>query len=128
MQYRMCKESSATSCACADPQTLANALDRIVSRGIFQILSPVFDPGFDPRSFGFRPRLGVPHALAEAILVAESDSRWHWVAHDLKDAFDRIPRERLLDLLRPPVVPQQMLDVIRRRVATEIGAKHCRIP
>jgi RNA-directed DNA polymerase len=97
---------------------IANAMDRIISRGIFQFLSPLVDPGFDCRSFGFRPRLGVRQALVEAVQLAEGESRWHWVAHDLKDAFDRIPRERMLDLLSP-IAPKPLLDVLRRLIGTE---------
>lgn len=36
--------------------TIANIEDRVVSRAVAQIIQPIYDPTFDDRSFGFRPR------------------------------------------------------------------------
>lgn len=100
---------------------IANTIDRIIARAAVQAFSPFVEPGFDDRSFGFRPRLGVRHALSAAIRITENEDRWFWCAVDLRNAFDSVPRERLFDLLRARI-PKSMLDVVRRLVETD--ARH----
>ena len=45
---------------------LQNIEDRVVQRGIVQIIQPLLDPAFDNDSYGFRPGRDRQHALATA--------------------------------------------------------------
>jgi Reverse transcriptase (RNA-dependent DNA polymerase) len=64
------------------------------------VLQPFVDPCFLDTSFGSRPGLGREHALAKAATLAEVEGRWTWVAEDIQDAFDQVPLNRLLDVVR----------------------------
>ena len=78
---------------------LLNIEDRVIHRAILQILQPVLDPSFEDTSFGFRPRLSREHALAKALRLTREG--WsHWIVDDVRDAFDMVPRTRLLDIVR----------------------------
>jgi ribonuclease HI len=74
--------------------------DRVVARAIVEIIQPLLDPGFDPYSFGFRPGLDRLHALATAMHLAETQDRMFFVLEDIKNAFDQVPVQRLLDIVR----------------------------
>ncbi|WP_422444011.1 reverse transcriptase domain-containing protein [Endozoicomonas sp. ALB091] len=34
---------------------IPTVMDRVIQQAIVQVLTPVFDPGFSPNSFGYRP-------------------------------------------------------------------------
>lgn len=74
--------------------------DRVVARSIVEIIQPLLDPGFDPFSFGFRPNRDRLHALATAMHLAETQDRMFFVLEDVKNAFDNVPVQRLLDIVR----------------------------
>lgn len=74
--------------------------DRVVARAIVEIIQPLLDPGFGPYSFGFRPNLDRLHALATAKHLAETQDRMFFVLEDIKNAFDNVPVQRLLDIIR----------------------------
>lgn len=73
--------------------------DRVAARGTSQIVDPLLDPLMDNCSYGFRPRRGRMLALAEAQRLTMTEGRHVWVLSDVKKAFDRIPKQRLLQLL-----------------------------
>jgi hypothetical protein len=72
-------------------------IDRIVARAILQVLQPLMDPRFSEFSFGFRPNRDRRHALKAALDYLNQGQRC-WVVADLKDAFDSIPINRLMDI------------------------------
>lgn len=92
--------------------TLMNIEDRVVQRGIIQVIQPVVDPGFEDFSYGFRPGRDRLHALAHAEALTTSEGRMVWVVEDLKDAFDRVPRNRLLDVVRKKIPDERMVQLI----------------
>jgi len=60
---------------------LQNIQDRVVHRGVVQIIQPLLDPTFDDDSDGFRPGRDRRDALAKALHYTECDDRFVWVAH-----------------------------------------------
>lgn len=77
---------------------LAGVLDRIVTRGATQSLTPLLEPVADPLSF-CRRRKGRQIALAFVKRLAE-EGRYEWIIEDARSAFDRVPRSRMLQILR----------------------------
>jgi RNA-directed DNA polymerase len=45
---------------------IPNVLDRLIQQAIWQVLTPVFDPGFSESSHGFRPRRSA-HGVAKQV-------------------------------------------------------------
>lgn len=90
---------------------IQNIEDRTVARAVVQIIQPLYDPNFDPHSYGFRPGRDRQHALAWALAIAKQEGRMAWLVEDLKNAFDRVPRERLFDLLRRDL-PEDLMQLI----------------
>jgi hypothetical protein len=79
---------------------LPSVVDRVVQRAIVQTVQPYLDPQFDDQSFGYRPGRDRQHALARAEQLATSSGGWVWLTEDLRDAFDHVPQQRLLDVVR----------------------------
>jgi retron-type reverse transcriptase len=88
--------------------------DRAVQRAVVEVLQPFLDPLFDPLSFGFRPKLGVLQAVAHACHFFQTEGRRVWVTADLRDAFCRVPLERLMDVLRYYVGSDDVVAFVRQ--------------
>ncbi|WP_425619153.1 reverse transcriptase domain-containing protein [Anatilimnocola sp. NA78] len=100
---------------------IANVLDRIIARAIYQWLWPWLEPKFECFSFGFRKGVNSCHALQRAVSETTKHGRTWWLCHDLANAFDDVPRNRLFDLLRawaPPsllTITQRLIDSGQRK-------------
>lgn len=94
------------------PIVLLNIQDRVVQRAVVSILQPVLDPLFDPRTFGYRPKLGHLHALACAERLTFSKNRWIWLTHDIRDAFLHVPMSRLLQVVRKFLPDDDLLKLL----------------
>ena len=78
--------------------TLENIEDRTIARAVVQITQPLLDPMFNDDSYGYRPGRSREHALLRAMQLTAADM--FWVVDDVKDAFDNVPLNRLLDIVR----------------------------
>lgn len=101
--------------------SIPTLVDRVVQRALVQVIEPFLDPQFDDDSFGFRPRRGRVQALARATRYAVRRVRRVWIAEDLANAFDTIPQQRLLDVLRIRLPDDRLLRLIERLVVTPSG-------
>jgi len=79
---------------------LQSIFDRVVHRGVVEVMQPLVDPLFDARSFGYRPKKGPLRALAVAERLYGSGKRGAWVSVDIRNAFPSVPIGRLLGVLR----------------------------
>jgi len=95
--------------------------DRVLHRGIQQIVQPLLDPSFSSLSFGGRPQRGVPDALAHAEVLAQSDGRLTWIVGDIKDAFDRVPLNRLLDVAEKRLPNEKLVRFIGQQIQNKNG-------
>jgi RNA-directed DNA polymerase len=98
---------------------LANIQDRVVDRAILQIIQPLYEPRFDDRSYGFRPRRDRRHALAAAERITIDEGRTVWLVDDIKDCFDHIPRGRLYQVLE-----QRLPAAVMTLIKTMCESKH----
>ena len=73
--------------------------DRVVARAAVEVLQPLLDPRFDPRSFGYRPKKGPLRALATAEKLYRDHNLGVWVSVDIKNAFPSAPTGRLLGVI-----------------------------
>jgi len=86
--------------------------DRIVQQAVLQILSPIFEEQFSPRSHGFRPGRGCETALD----VVDRALRYGYefvVDADISKFFDNVDHELLLDRLNERVSDGSVLKLVR---------------
>lgn len=78
--------------------TLPSIIDRVVGRAVVEVVQPLLDPSFVSTSFAYRPHTGTP-AAAGALFDLAEEGRWVWAAADVANAFDSVPRNRLLEVM-----------------------------
>jgi RNA-directed DNA polymerase len=101
--------------------SIPSVIDRLVQRAAVQVLQPYLDCFLGDGCLGFRPNLGINEALALAERLAVEGGRWAWLAEDLRNAFDNVPQQRLLDVLRTLIPDDAMMRLLRRLVETDGG-------
>jgi retron-type reverse transcriptase len=102
-------------------------LDRLIQQAIAQVLVPVFDPGFVPVSYGFRPGKSAHDAVKVARLVIEQGYRWV-VEVDLDAFFDRVHHDVLMARVARKVKDKRLLRLIRCYLEAGIMADGVRQP
>jgi group II intron reverse transcriptase/maturase len=93
------------------PLGIPTVKDRVIQAAMKQILEPIFEAGFYPTSYGFRPGRSVRGALAhlKALLPPRGMKRWKTAAKlpfpwaiegDIKGCFDHIDHHALMNRVR----------------------------
>jgi ribonuclease HI len=85
---------------------------------VAQILQPLLDPRFDDFSLGYRPGRDRTEALARAIAISEREERYVWVVSDLKDAFNHVSHQYLLDTLAKDHWLDGLVPLVRRIIGS----------
>jgi group II intron reverse transcriptase/maturase len=94
------------------PLSIPAVRDRIVQAALKIVLEPIFEAGFLPCSFGFRPKRSAPDALQ--VLIDESWRGRRWVVEtDIADCFGAIPHEKLMQAVEERVCDQAVLRLLR---------------
>jgi RNA-directed DNA polymerase len=102
-------------------------LDRLIQQAIAQVLVPVFDPGFVPVSYGFRPDKSAHNAVRVARTVIEQGYRWV-IEVDLDAFFDRVNHDALMARVARKVKDRRLLGLIRRYLEAGIMADGVKQP
>jgi group II intron reverse transcriptase/maturase len=94
------------------PLSIPAVRDRIVQAALKIVLEPIFEAGFLPCSFGFRPKRSAHDALQ--VLIDESWQGRRWVVEtDIADCFGAIPHEELMRAVEERVCDQGVLRLLR---------------
>jgi RNA-directed DNA polymerase len=93
--------------------------DRVAQRAVQQVLDPLFDPLLLDCSYGCRPLVGVPDALARVERYAAQGLTWT-VDADVAAYFDAIDHRILLALVRQRIDEAPLLQLLARWL--EVGA------
>ena len=101
------------------PLGIPTVRDRIVQQALLQVLAPLFEAKFSPRSHGFRPGRGCATALDVVDRAVRHGYGWV-VDADLQRFFDTVDHERLLDALNEEVADGSVLKLIRRILAAGV--------
>ncbi|MGP3921522.1 group II intron reverse transcriptase/maturase [Nonomuraea sp. 10N515B] len=91
---------------------IATVRDRVVQASLKLVLEPIFEAGFLPCSYGFRPNHRAHDAVAE---VRHFTSRsYEWVVEgDIKACFDEISHPALMDRVRLRVGDRRVLALVK---------------
>lgn len=89
-----------------------DAVDRLMDRMLHQLLTPYYEQFFLPHSFAFQTGKGPPEAAVCARDYMASGLTYLCEV-DLKDYFDWIPHQALLDILGQSIDDEALLDLLR---------------
>lgn len=92
---------------------IPTVLDRLIQQGIYQILSPIFEPTFSPSSYGFRPGRSAHQAIKQAKQYQIEGRKWV-VDMDLAKFFDEVNHDKLMSKIAKKVKDKKLLLLIRR--------------
>lgn len=100
--------------------------DRVVQMALKLVLEPIFESGFYPSSYGYRPGRRAHDAIAEIVHFAHAPSNYEWVIEaDIEACFDRIDHAQLIGEVNKRVGDKRVLELVRAflkaGVMTETG-------
>lgn len=93
------------------PLGIPTVRDRVVQAAIKMVIEPIFESGFSPNSFGFRPGRCTKEALRQVEKLLKSGHH-HVVDIDIKGYFDNIPHDKLMNLIREKIADGKVLEWI----------------
>jgi RNA-directed DNA polymerase len=88
--------------------------DRVVQASLKLVLEPIFESGFQPCSYGFRPGRRAHDAIAEIHYLASGTRDYHWVLEaDIRACFDQIDHAALMDRVRSRISDKRVLALVK---------------
>jgi RNA-directed DNA polymerase len=88
--------------------------DRVVQASLKAVLEPIFEAGFRPCSYGFRPGRRAQDAIAEIHYLACQPRNYHWVLEaDIAACFDTIDHAALLERLRARIIDKRVYGLVK---------------
>lgn len=90
---------------------IPTVLDRLIQQAIAQHLSKLWEPEFDPNSYGFRPRRNTHQCVRQARSYLNEGKRYV-VDIDLSKFFDRVNHDILVGLLGRKIKDKRVLTLI----------------
>jgi len=103
---------------------IATVRDRVVQAALKLVLEPIFEAGFQPSSYGFRPNRGARDAIADIHL--HSINTYEWVLEaDIQACFDEISHSALMDRVARRIKDKRVLALVKAflkaGLLTELG-------
>lgn len=97
--------------------------DRVVQTALRAVVEPIFEREFAASSYGFRPRRSALNALQQVESLLQSGYTWV-VDADLKQYFDTIPHERLVELLRQRIADGRVMKLLEQYLKAGVMDSH----
>lgn len=92
---------------------IPTVMDRVIQQGIVQVVSPMCEPMFSERSYGFRPNRNSEMAIRQLLVYLNEGYEWI-VDIDLEKFFDNVPQDRLMSLVHDIVKDGDTESLIRK--------------
>ena len=105
------------------PLSIPSVRDRIVQAALKLVAEPVFEAGFLPCSFGFRPKRATHDALQVLIDEAWRGRRWV-VETDIASCFESIPHDRLMAAVEDRICDRKLLRLVRAMLRAGVMGTH----
>jgi RNA-directed DNA polymerase len=86
--------------------------DRVVQMALKLVMEPIFESGFYPSSYAYRPGRRAQDAIAEIHLFTSHSYEWI-VETDIEACFDRLPHCLILDEVRRRIGDKRVLALVR---------------
>ena len=97
--------------------------DRLVQAGLKLVSEPIFEAGFDPCSYGFRPNRRAQDAIAEIHHLGTL--KYHWVLEaDIEACFDSIDHSALMQRLRQRIGDKRVLASVKAFLKAGVLSEH----
>ena len=91
---------------------IPTVIDRLIQQALYQIISPIFEPGFSEQSYGFRPGRSARQAVCQAKEYQLAGKAWV-VDMDLAKFFDEVNHDILMARVARKVKDKEVLKLIR---------------
>ena len=92
---------------------IPTVMDRVIEQAIAQVLSPIFEPLFIDRSYGFRPNRRCEQAIVK--LLEYFNDGYTWIVDiDLEKFFDKVPQDKLMSYVGRVIHDGDTESLIRR--------------
>jgi group II intron reverse transcriptase/maturase len=88
--------------------------DRIVQQVLLNLLQPIFDSGFHPSSYGYRPNKSCHDAISKSTLFIRKYDRKFVVDMDLSKCFDTLDHDLIIQSVRKRVTDGSILNLIKK--------------
>ena len=93
------------------PLGIPTVLDRLIQQALAQVLVLIFNPGFSPYSYGFRPNRSAHQAVQH--IASHIKKGKHWAVDiDLSKFFDRVNHDLLMERVTRKVKDKRILKLI----------------
>ena len=95
------------------PLGIPTVRDRVAQMAATLVLEPIFEAGFLPCSYGFRPKRNATQAL-ETLRRRGARGGNHVLDADIRDYFGRIDHQKLLRLVEQHISDRRVLKLVRQ--------------
>lgn len=92
---------------------IPTVMDRVIQQAIVQVLTPVFDPGFSPNSFGYRPGRSAHDGVCQVKQLINRGLHYA-VDVDLSKFFDTVNHDVLMSRVSRKINDKRLLKLIGR--------------
>ena len=93
------------------PLGIPTVRDRVVQTALRNVLEPIYERDFAAHSYGFRPNRGSKDALRRVDALLKTGYRYV-VDADLRNYFDSIPHDRLMEEVQTKVADSRVLRLV----------------
>ena len=101
------------------PLGIPTVKERTVQTALRNVIEPIFERIFSPKSFGFRPGRGCKDALRMVDSLLKAGFNWV-VDADLKSYFDSIPHGKLMAEMEKEISDSRILKLIRQYLKQKV--------
>jgi len=88
--------------------------DRVVQQALLDIMQPIFDSGFHPSSYGYRPGRSCHQAITKASMFIRKYGRKWVVDMDLSKCFDTLDHDLIISSIAKRIKDGSILELLRK--------------